>query len=127
MGAIGIGPLSFCRGKYQDGRPAPNHRDGRREHEEDEAPGDVDGCESRDDGNGYNTTGREQQPRVEERETSNQIVGQRVHQSEKDADRNDHGSTVASAVMLALPSMKSAATRKPAPVATMEVTTSIWV
>ena len=40
---------------------------------------------------GYGTTGRDQQPRLEDIETSEQIVGQRVHQPEKDPDRDNDG------------------------------------
>ena len=39
----------------------PDNRDRRREHEDDEAPGDVDAGYSRDEGHGYDTGGRDEQ------------------------------------------------------------------
>ena len=70
---------------------SPHNRDRRREHDDDEAPGDIHARQSRDERGGYRAAGRDQQPRLEDIETPDQIVGERVHQSEKDRDRDDDG------------------------------------
>jgi len=75
--------------------------DRRREHENEKAPGDTNTRSSRGEAGRYGAAGRDQQPRPEDIETPHQIVGQRVHQSEKDRDRDYAPSTPSSSAATA--------------------------
>ena len=66
-------------------------RDGRREHEDEKAHGHADAGQRRDDRDRNDSSGREQQPQMEGIEASNQVVVERVNQSEKDTDRHRDG------------------------------------